>query len=156
MRKAVFAATLSAALLLAGCSAVADEDDGLDRAADSKYTQASSSATETMLSPAKQVHELGDTLSHPNGGSYTAHDYRVVSDVAGHKVGAIDVEICIGDGDCYSDSTPYVTTDFWTAVSDDNRRYGDASTKWGNDEISPILNYETDVAWGGTVSGDGS
>lgn len=152
MQKTILGTTLSALILLAGCSSAPTDDDDDSRAADSQAS-APVAATTPSPTPTEEVHELGDTVPHPNGGSYTAYDYRVVSDVADHKVGAIDVEICIGDGDGYSDDTPYVTTEFWTAVSDDNRRYGDASTKWGNEEISPILDYETDATWGDCVRG---
>ncbi len=90
-------------------------------------------------------------MERPQDGSVTAYEYRVVDDVADHRIGAIDVEVCVGNGD--PSTGAYVTTEFWSAVSDDHRRYGPASTLWGNDEIAPILSSETDVSWGDCIRG---
>lgn len=61
------------------------------------------------------------------------------------------MEVCVGNED--GSDGAYVTTDFWSAVSDDSRRYEAASTRWGNDEISPVLDYENDVGWGDCLRG---
>lgn len=152
MPRKFLAVTLSAILLLAGCASAPEEtgtNTPLDESAtDSMATEAPATPTPT---PTKEVHELGETVDRPAGASVTAHDYRVVTDVADHRVGAIDVEVCVGDENLPEGA--YVSTEFWSASSDDNRRYGAASTIWGHDEISPVLSSETDVAWGDCLRG---
>lgn len=152
MSRKSLAATLAATLLLVGCASASEKagtNSSLDEtAADSSPTEASATPTPTQT---KEIHGLGDTVDRPAGASVTAHDYRVVTDVADHRVGAIDVEVCVGDENLPEGA--YVTTEFWSALSDDNRRYGAASTIWDHDEISPVLSSETDVAWGDCLRG---
>ena len=123
--------------------------------ADSSASAPSSAATPASPapspSPTRLVHQLGDSVSRPSGGSVTAHDYRIVTDVADHSVGAIDIEVCVGHED--APEGVYVTTEFWSAVSEDHRRYGSASTTWRHEEISPVLDVETDVASGDCLRG---
>ncbi|MGO1592607.1 MAG: hypothetical protein ACTHV6_11770, partial [Ancrocorticia sp.] len=122
MHKTILAATL-AVVLLAGCSSSPENAeansqpvaDPLDTAPASPSTTTSSATTPTP-SPTDETHKLGDTIDTPGGSSVTAYEYKVVTDVADHRIGAIDVEVCVGDG-----NTPegvYVTTEFWSAVSD--------------------------------------
>lgn len=152
MPRKFLAFTLSATLLLAGCASAPEKTKANtpsgETATDSVVTEAAATPTPT---PTKEVHELGETVDRPAGASVTAHDYRVVTDVADHRVGAIDVEVCVGDENLPEGA--YVTTEFWSASSDDNRRYGAASTIWGHEEISPVLSAETDVAWGDCLRG---
>ena len=152
MPRISLAATLAVTLLLVGCASepeAAETNSSLDEfAMESEGTETSATPTPT---PTKEIHALGETVERPAGASVTAHDYRVVTDVADHRVGAIDVEVCVGDENLPEGA--YVTTEFWSASSDDNRRYGAASTTWNHDEISPVLSSETDVAWGDCLRG---
>ncbi|GAA1953388.1 hypothetical protein GCM10009689_38110 [Brevibacterium antiquum] len=145
-------ATLAASILVVtGCSSPANTAKAdAQPAADSPDSASTETPTPTET-PTEATHTLGDTIDLPQGASVTAHVYRVVTDVADHRVGAIDIEVCVGN-----ENTPegvYVTTDFWSVVSDDNRRYGPASTTWRHEEISPTLDYENDVAWGDCLRG---
>nr|BFF07282.1 hypothetical protein GCM10023233_22510 [Brevibacterium otitidis] len=155
MRRALAPILATTALLvLAGCST----QPGGSSASEPTHEQETSAVVTPApaVTPAGPVRvKVGETVDDTDGGTLTAHEYRVVTDLADHTVGAIDIEVCVTGNPpaAAQDVTPYVSTEYWSVIDASNRHYGDPSTTWRHDEISPILDYETDASWGECVRG---
>ncbi|OFL64177.1 MULTISPECIES: hypothetical protein [unclassified Brevibacterium] len=98
---------------------------------------------------------IGDTVDDEEGGSITAHGYRVTTDTLGKKVGAVDIEVCLGPDvpAGVEDAEGHVTTDYWSAVDKENRRYQHPGEWSENKDVSPVLDPETPASWGDCVRG---
>lgn len=128
----------AALLVLTGCSS-----DG----------EAESEAAKTPQGPIKAP--IGDTVDSDDGGSITAHEYRVTTDDMGKKVGAVDIEVCIAKEapEGAEDQQVAVMTEYWSAVDKDNRHYRHPGEWYDNKDVSPVLDPETPTNWGECVRG---
>lgn len=84
----------TALLVLAGCST----QPGGSSASEPTHEQETSAVVTPApaVTPAGPVRvKVGETVDDTDGGTLTAHEYRVVTDLADHTVGAIDIEVCV-------------------------------------------------------------
>ncbi|MEW1988919.1 hypothetical protein AB0365_07540 [Brevibacterium casei] len=82
----------------------------------------------------------------------TAYDYRVITTPGGEREGVLEVKVCVGPPvEGYPGAT--VSTEFWSVEDADDRRYNAASSYGENDEVSPILDPVSEVAWDDCIRG---
>lgn len=162
MTKPFLAILAALSLALAGCSAPADTTsdnvNSVDDQPDSQATTTPATAETPSSTPsattesANTVHALGETIDTPGGSSVTAYDYRVITTPGDEREGVLEVKVCIGDPvEGYEGGS--VLTDFWSIEDAGDRRFEAASSYGENDEVGPILSYESFVAWNDCIRG---
>lgn len=158
MPKKFLATLVPAALILAGCgssasSTKADTETVGEVPPDSQQASAPAAPTSTAnAQSASTIHALGDTVDTPGGSSVTAYDYRVITTPGDEREGVLEVKVCIGDPTEGYDGAS-VLTEFWSIEDGEDRRYQAASSYGENDEVSPILPFESMVAWNDCIRG---
>ena len=170
MSKSFLATLIAAAFIITGCSAPSSTtNDNVSSVDDQQNSQSSATPTATQnSSPAPadpvdtanaapadtthSVHSLGETVDTPGGSSVTAYDYRVITTPGDEREGVLEVKVCIGDPvEGYEGGS--VLTEFWSIEDADDRRFEAASSYGENDEVGPILSYESFVAWDDCIRG---
>jgi hypothetical protein len=157
MPKKLLATLVPAALVLTGCgssvSSTEADTDTVDEVQDTQQASAPAATTSTAdAQSASTIHAFGDTVDTPGGSSVTAYDYRVITTPGGEREGVLEVKVCIGDPvEGYDGGS--VLTEFWSIEDGEDRRYQPASSYGENDEVSPILPFESMVAWNDCVRG---
>src|SRR5699024_4647822 len=129
------------------------DTDAVDDLPDTQQASAPAATTSTADSqPASTIHVFGDAVDTPGGSSVTAYDYRVITTPGGEHEGVLEVKVCIGDPvEGYDGGS--VLTEFWSIEDGEDRRYQPASSYGENDEVSPILPFESMVAWNDCIRG---
>ncbi|WP_313420582.1 hypothetical protein [Brevibacterium casei] len=154
MPRKLLVTILSSTIILAGCSSSGNSaDSAVEPVAKEAETQQSETASPAAAdASASEIHALGETVESPSGGSLTAYDYRVVTTPGGEREGMLEVKVCIGPPEEGYDGAS-VLTDFWSVEDAEDRRYNPASSYSENDEVSPILDPESHVAWNDCLRG---
>src|SRR5699024_9635505 len=157
MPKKFLATLMPATLILAGCgssvSSTKADTDTVDDLPDTQQATAPAGPTSTAnAQSASTTHALGDTVDTPGGSSVTAYDYRDINTPGDDREGVHEVKVCIGDpAEGYDGAS--VLTEFWSIEDGEDRRYQAASSYGENDEVSPILPFESMVAWNDCIRG---
>lgn len=154
MPKRLLATLVAVPITLAGCSAsAASPSDSVNNPPAAQDAESSTpTAEQAAAEPANAIHPLGETVDTPGGSSVTAYDYRVITTPGDDREGVLEVKVCVGDPvEGYSGSS--VLTELWSIEDAEDRRFEAASSYGENDEVAPILSYESNVAWNDCIRG---